>query len=147
MDCPLGTSISSVKNIYDHEKLDRRWKFTCERHFDASLDETWECIDFPAKFEHNLREASSFHCASNYFLVGVKSSYSRLARDRRWQFKCCSVPGYCTASCELSRYRNDLHTDLSEFGPLNRLFTGVFSYYEPMSQYVFIIAYIYTYYK
>ena len=120
-DCGDGKAFYHVESYHSNHYEDRCWSFKCRSVGADTTGCFWS--DYVNKFDGTL----DFDCPTNYVMNRVSSYHDSYYEDRRWKFNCCKVPGYVTASCSETGYKNNYDGRLSYTAAAGYVFTGMYS--------------------
>ncbi|XP_034389186.1 low choriolytic enzyme-like, partial [Cyclopterus lumpus] len=121
--CPNGQAVSGITSLYNNDKKDRLWAFSCKAF---NLKRT-------CKWSRPVNEhwaSMNFRCGQNEVIAGVYSDHSNLFQDRKWSFNCCSSPGFITSDCQTVKDVNYYKEYFSWTVASNHFLTGVTSSFD-----------------
>ncbi|XP_041376727.1 dermatopontin-like [Gigantopelta aegis] len=122
--CPSGESLRRINSQHSNRYEDRLWKFDCI-HTGAKAACVW------SGYVNGFDDPLLFQCANNGVITGIGSYHSNPTEDRRFKFRCCSIPGKTLKNCRFSTsYHNTFDNDLNYYIPSNKVLKGAFSYHS-----------------
>ncbi|XP_068449893.1 zinc metalloproteinase nas-8-like [Clinocottus analis] len=125
--CPNSQAVSGVTSLYNNDKKDRLWAFSCKA-FKLQRACKW------SKPMNEHWESNSFKCGENEVIAGVYSDRSNLFKDRKWSFQCCSSPGFTTSNCQTVTNINYYEEYFSWTVASDHFLTGVASSFDSSSR-------------
>lgn len=105
----IPAAITEVESRFHTWYVDRQYKVTCSNFVDtptAFNDCFWSS-------QFNYEKDFKFYCGNGYLLTAFKGIHNDQYEDRKWNFHCCRVTGYCVLNCEWSAksgFRKEFHT-------------------------------------
>ncbi|KAK2571845.1 Hemagglutinin/amebocyte aggregation factor, partial [Acropora cervicornis] len=107
-------------------KGDRIYYFQCKNG--PFVDQHWRCSSSPYVNQYDRQLV--FKCANNGVIAGVKSTYSYGAKDRRFSFRCCHIPGHIAHTCKHTAIQNKWDQPMRYVVPKDYYMVGAFSEHE-----------------
>ncbi|XP_074639727.1 hemagglutinin/amebocyte aggregation factor-like [Acropora palmata] len=124
--CPNKYSIFVWLSQHRNCKGDRIYYFQCKNG--PFVDQHWRCSSSPYVNQYDRQLV--FKCANNGVIAGVKSTYSYGAKDRRFSFRCCHIPGHIAHTCKHTAIQNKWDQPMRYVVPKDYYMVGAFSEHE-----------------
>ncbi|XP_015750407.1 PREDICTED: hemagglutinin/amebocyte aggregation factor-like [Acropora digitifera] len=124
--CPNKYSIFVWQSRHRNCKGDRIYYFKCK--YGPFADQGWHCSS--TQYVNHYDRQLVFKCANNSVIAGVKSTYSYGAKDRRFSFRCCHIPGHIAHTCMHTAIQNKWDQPMRYEVPKDYYMVGAFSEHE-----------------
>ena len=85
----------------------------------------------------------TFLCQDGNVITGIGGYHSNHHEDRRYNFRCTLLINRRRSSCNWTKY-TDLDARWVKFTPKGQLLTGVRSYHDNATQYVYVIWFYFS---